>query len=74
LFGGGFFVAADLLGARRIVGSAAIDCRQLLFEPLADLRLRIRGRCGLRRTDLRGRAHARSRQDRGCPAKHATLL
>jgi hypothetical protein len=75
LFGGGFFVAADLVGPRRIVGSAAIDCRQLLLEPLADLPLRIRGRrCGLWRINLRDRAHARSRQDRGCPAKHATLL
>ena len=79
LLGGGFFVAADLLGPGRIVGAAAIDGGELLLEPLADLRLRIaatgsRRLRGLRRADLRGRAHARSGEDRGCDAEHATLL
>ena len=43
LLGDGFLVAADLLGAGRIVGAAAIDRCQLLLKPLADLSLWIDG-------------------------------
>src|SRR5262249_34083071 len=59
LLAGGLLVALDLVGARRIDG-AAIDLRELRFEPRAD---RVRVRCARRRRHLRERRR-RAREGR----------
>ena len=84
LLGGLFLEAADLLGSGRIVGAAAVDRRELLLEPLADLCLRCgagsagRSRTGrrrrLRRANLRHGAKRRCGQHRGRQDERATLI